>query len=166
MFNHIPLGGRPETQHSSRLAAERKPSVYPAWRPTGNPAFIPLGGRPETQHSSRLAAARKPSVYPAWQPSGNPAFIPLGGCPETQRLSRLAAARKPSVYPAWRLPHRSRSGRRRPGGLKPTLRKASVYPAWRPTGNPAFIPLGDRPETQRLSRLAHKKAGLRLLFSW
>jgi len=28
----IPLGGHPQTQHLSRLAAARKPSVYPAWR--------------------------------------------------------------------------------------------------------------------------------------
>ena len=44
--------------------------------------------------------------------------------PRTQVLSRLAACHKPSVYPAWRL-----------------------------ATNPAFIPLGGLPQTQRLSRL-------------
>jgi len=38
-----PLGGCPQTQHLSSLAATHKPSIYPAWRPPANPAFIPLG---------------------------------------------------------------------------------------------------------------------------
>ena len=93
------------SQDLSRLAAARKPSIYPAWQPPTNPAFIPPGSRPQTQRLSRLAAAQKPSVYPAWQPPKNPAFIPLGGCSQPQCLSRLAAAHKPSVCPAWRAPN-------------------------------------------------------------
>ena len=96
----IPLGSCPPTQHLSRLAAVREPSVYPAWRPLANPVFIPLGSRPQPQCLSRLAAARNPSVYPAWRPSATPVFIPLGGRSRVQDLSRLAAAREPSIRPA------------------------------------------------------------------
>ena len=78
-----PLDGCPQTQHLSRLATARKPSVYPAWLPPTNPVFTPLGGCPQTQHLSRLAAARKPRVCPAWRLPANPAFIPLGSLPQT-----------------------------------------------------------------------------------
>ena len=130
------LSGKGAIACLSRLAAARKPSVYPAWRPPANPAFIPLGGCPQTQHSSRLAvpqtlyssrlaACREPSIHPAWRPAANLVFIPLGGLPRTQYSSRLAACRKPSVHPAWR-----------------------------PAANPVFTPLGGQPQTQYSSRLA------------
>ena len=169
----IPLGGHPQTQCLSRLAANREPRFYPAWRPSTNPVFIPLGGCLQTQRLSRLAAAHEPSIYPAWRPSTNPVFIPLGGHPQTQCLSRLAAIYKSRFYPAWRLPNpesctekslpplAGEGGRRPEGGNKKpefiplaAAREPSIYPAWRPSTNPVFIPLGGCLQTQRLSRLA------------
>ena len=54
-----------QTQHLPRLAAAQKPSVYPAWRPPANPAFIPLGALPfpRTLVLSRLARAQARSLH-------------------------------------------------------------------------------------------------------
>ena len=142
-----------QTQCLPRLTAAHKPSIYPAWRPPANPAFIPLGCRPQTQCLPRLAAARKPSIYPAWRLPANPVFVPLGGYPQTQHLSRLAASRKPSIYPAWRPALPTNPAFIPLGGLPraqclPRLtaaHKPSIYPAWRLLANPAFIPLGGCP---------------------
>ena len=122
----IPFGGCLQTQHLSRLAAARKPSVYPAWPLPTNPAFIPLGSCSQTQCLSRLAATHKPSVYPAWR------------------------APNPESCMGKSLPPLAGEGGRRPEGGK---YKTSIYPAWRPPANPAFIPLSSCPRIQRLSCL-------------
>ena len=62
-----PLGDSPGTQHLSRLAVVREPSICLAWRQSENPAFVSLGGCPRTQHLSRLAIVQEPSISPAWQ---------------------------------------------------------------------------------------------------
>ena len=110
----IPFGGYLQTQHLSRLAAARKPSVYPAWPLPTNPAFIPLGSCSQTQCLSRLAATHKPSVYPAWR------------------------APNPESGMGKSLPPLAGEGGRRPEGGK---YKTSIYPAWRPPANPVFTPL-------------------------
>ena len=124
-----------------------KTRIYPAWHPTlpTNPGFAPLGALPfpQTQHLSRLAAAHEPSIYPAWQPG-----------------------HEPSIYSAWRAPspniaRKNPVPRLRGGGapMKKMLAFFSWYPGrWPKAGrgntNPAFIPLGCRPQTQCLPRLA------------
>ena len=87
-----------QTQHSSRLAAAYKPSVYPAWQPPTTPAFIPLGARqiPSLIRNESLpplagdgAPMKKMLAFFSWVP-GKVAEGRKGGI-QTQHSSRLAA---------------------------------------------------------------------------
>ena len=110
-----PLGGRPKTQHLPRLAAAQKPSVYPAWRPPANPAFIPLGALPfpRTLVLSRLARAQARSLH---EKIPSPACGGRGSHEKNARIFFMGA----------------REGGRRPEG-------GNTNPAFIPLGGPLSL---------------------------